>query len=417
MTITTAAPDINLSDRLPETLAEIRARFAPIFERIARGAVHRERERELPFEAVRELREAGFGALRLPVEYGGAGLRLGELFDLLIDLGAADSNLPQLLRGHIAFIETWLVQPESPRRREWFQAIGRREILFGNAQAERGATSDQQTEITEVGGALAVTGTKYYSTGTLFADWIWSAARFRGRPVAFAIRADTPGITRIDDWDGFGQRLTGSGTTIYDGARVDPENILDWDESAESRPTAYTTGLYQAILLASLAGISRATKTEAIDFVRPRTRTFGKPGSAHPREDVLVQSVIGEVASLNFVVEAAVRAAIAGLEAADAPRAEGIVPTEAAYERALIGVFETQQVVIELTLRATTRLFEVGGASATAQGRALDRLWRNARTISSHNPAIHRAAALGDHYLNGTGLKSPIQLAREASEA
>jgi hypothetical protein len=34
----------------------------------------------------------------------------------------------------------------------------------------------------------------------------------------------------------------------------------------------------------------------------------------------------------------------------------------------------------------------------------LDRHWRNARTISVHNPAIQKARAIGDHLLNGADL-------------
>jgi hypothetical protein len=41
-------------------------------------------------------------------------------------------------------------------------------------------------------------------------------------------------------------------------------------------------------------------------------------------------------------------------------------------------------------LAETTELFEVGGASAVGTGHALDRHWRNVRTIASHNPAIQR---------------------------
>ena len=55
-----------------------------------------------------------------------------------------------------------------------------------------------------------------------------------------------------------------------------------------------------------------------------------------------------------------------------------------------------------MMLEAATLVFEVGGASATSETRRLDRHWRNARTAASHNPAIHREAAIGDHLLNGT---------------
>lgn len=66
-----------------EALAQ---RFRPIFARIAEGAVARERERTLPYEPIRWLKEAGFGAVRIPVAFGGAGASLPQLFQLLIEL-------------------------------------------------------------------------------------------------------------------------------------------------------------------------------------------------------------------------------------------------------------------------------------------------------------------------------------------
>ncbi|WP_247436091.1 acyl-CoA dehydrogenase family protein [Bradyrhizobium sp. 139] len=57
---------------------ELEKRFAPVFQRIAAGAVERERNRALPFEAITLLKEAGFGALRVPVEFGGLGASLRQ---------------------------------------------------------------------------------------------------------------------------------------------------------------------------------------------------------------------------------------------------------------------------------------------------------------------------------------------------
>jgi alkylation response protein AidB-like acyl-CoA dehydrogenase len=121
--------------------ARIERTFAPLLVEIAAGAVERERERRLPVDEVRALRDAGFGALRVPRRFGGWGASLQQLFRLLIALGEADANLPQLLRGHIAFVETQLALPPSALRTEWLSRIAAGEVLFGNAQAERGESS------------------------------------------------------------------------------------------------------------------------------------------------------------------------------------------------------------------------------------------------------------------------------------
>ena len=56
--------------------ASLAARFRPIFQRIAEGALEREHTRTLPHAPIQWLKEAGFGAVRVPVEYGGGGASL-----------------------------------------------------------------------------------------------------------------------------------------------------------------------------------------------------------------------------------------------------------------------------------------------------------------------------------------------------
>lgn len=401
-----ALGDPGLDDRIAAT-------FDPILAEIAAGAVERERDRRLPFDEVKRLTAAGFGAIRVPRDFGGWGASLEQEFRLLIKLGEADSNLPQLLRGHVAFVETQRGLPDSQVRSAWLTRIAGGTLLFGNAQAERGDASAVSTTLTERDGRLLLNGRKFYSTGTLFADWIWSGAvrESDGQHVALAVRADALGVTRVDDWDGFGQRLTGSGTTVFDDVEIDPRHVLPWTESDEGRPLAYTQALYQLILLASLTGIAGAVLRDAVAFVRPRTRTFGIPGTSVPREEAPVQGVVGRLGSIRFAVEAATLEAVRRLEHADRTRTHDDTDT-ARYEGALAAAFEAQQIVLPLVLEATSLLFEVGGASAVSSGLALDRHWRNARTISSHNPAIYRQRILGDYYLNGTPPTAQLQHAK-----
>jgi len=102
---------------------DLRARFIPIFEKIAAGAVERERNRALPFDEIGLLREAGFGALRVPVEFGGLGATLRQTFDLLIPLAAADSNLSQALRVHFNIVEELRLNKDELVKARWLKPI------------------------------------------------------------------------------------------------------------------------------------------------------------------------------------------------------------------------------------------------------------------------------------------------------
>jgi alkylation response protein AidB-like acyl-CoA dehydrogenase len=149
-----------------------------VFSHIAEGALARERSRSLPYEPIEWLRQAGFGAVRVPVEYGGAGASASQLVQLLIELAEADSNLPQALRGHFAFVEDRLNAEPGPQRDVWFHRFVAGELV-GNAWTEVGnvAIGDVITRVTRDGAGWVVNGSKYYSTGSIFAGWIDVFAR------------------------------------------------------------------------------------------------------------------------------------------------------------------------------------------------------------------------------------------------
>ncbi|MFF0341700.1 acyl-CoA dehydrogenase family protein [Kribbella sp. NPDC004875] len=384
---------------------DLASRFRPIFERIAEGAVARERDRELPFKEIEWLREAGFGAVRVPVAYGGSGASLPQLFRLLIELGEADSNLPQLLRGHFAFTEARLIDTDQHARERWGREIAGG-ALIGNASSELGNSSLADTRTTLSPDGL-LNGTKYYSTGTLFADWISVGGVRADDRVSVSVPADSAGITRSDDWDGFGQRLTGSGTTVFEDVEVAPENIYQFRDRGPSHLLAF----FQLVLLATLAGIGRAVVRDAVGFVKPRDRTYAAAVNPVPREDPLVQQVVGQLSAWSFTAEAAVLAAAEQTgEAADAARAGVLTP--GLVDAAEVATYQAQLTVIDLVLRAATTLFEVGGASATSTTRQLDRHWRNARTVANHNPAIYKSRLIGDYLLNDVAPSSAWNAAR-----
>ncbi len=377
----------------------LQARFKPLFEQIGAGAIEREQQRQLAFDAVNLLRDAGFSALRVPQVHGGAGISLPVLFGLLIDLAEADSNLPQIVRAHFGFVEGRLASRDAASQDYWFAKVVAGQ-LWGAAMAERSDSSTNSVSLAAAEDGWRLNGEKYYCTGTIYADWVAAVAMHDKDFFSVVVAVDAPGVTRIDDWDGFGQRLSGSGTTRFDNVAVPAEHVLRRFKPGELRAESYISSFYQLFHLATLAGIARAALRDATEFVQGRTRAFGVPGQSSPKDDPLVQRVIGRLSSLAYASETLVLATAQVLE--NVHQAE-LTETahEADYVEADIRTFQAQQLVLEQVLEATTLLFEVGGASATSQARRLDRHWRNARTLASHNPAIYRERALGNYYLNG----------------
>lgn len=379
-------------------------RFRPIFERIAVGASSREQDHRLPYEQIRELTDAGFGALRVPVADGGLGATLPQLFRLLTELAAADSSIPQALRGHFAFVEDRLVS-SGAQRPVWLARFVAGEIV-GNSWTEVGQVTigDVLTRVRPaVGGnpgELRVNGTKYYSTGSIFADWIDTFAQLgdTGKNVIAVVNAHQPGVTHSDDWDGFGQRTTGSGTSTFVDAVVEEVNVIDFDTRF-----AYQTAFYQAVLLSVLAGTIRAAERDIAGEVKARTRIFSHGNSSSFATDPQILQVVGEVSAQAFAADAVVEKAARALQGAY----EGAFlddPTEddRRNDAAELATAQAQVVLVALATRATSDIFDALAASGVSASRNLDRHWRNARTVASHNPWVFKARIVGDYVVNGT---------------
>jgi alkylation response protein AidB-like acyl-CoA dehydrogenase len=69
---------------------------------------------------------------------------------------------------------------------------------------------------------------------------------------------------------------------------------------------------------------------------------------------------------------------------------------------AAVAVYEAQITTTDEALAAATVLFDALGSSALDISLALDRHWRNARTITSHNPRVYKERLVGAWHLNGT---------------
>jgi alkylation response protein AidB-like acyl-CoA dehydrogenase len=377
---------------------DLAAPFRPVFHRIREGATQRERNRVLPFEQIQWLKDAGFGAVRAPKEYGGGGATLPELFALLAELAEADSNLTQALRVHFAYVEDVLNSRDLGRRERWFMRIAGGDII-GGAWTEVGEAkmASFSTRVSEKNGRLTLTGKKYYTTGSLFADWIdVGAVNDVDETVSAVIATKAPGVDIADDWDGFGQRLTASGGATFTAVPVEPEHVARGEERF-----GYSAAYVQQVHHATLVGIARAASGDAARAVAERRRNYSHAAAARSSADPQVLQVVGKVHSLTYAAGAVMLKAAEALERSFEQRG-GVDLREAANIAAEIEIAQAQTTISSLVLEATSALFDALGASATSVSKSLDRHWRNARTVTSHNPRIYKDRIVGDFVVNGT---------------
>jgi alkylation response protein AidB-like acyl-CoA dehydrogenase len=378
-----------------------------LLAQVAEGASERERALEAPFAAIDLVRETRLGALRIPAKDGGGDASLRQLFEVLIALAEADSNVAHILRVHFAFVERLRAGFDPGRRDHWVGLVNEGKI-FGNAiseQSKRQVGMNFETLLTPdpTGEGLRLNGEKFYSTGSMYSDFVQIYASTPEETIAaVTLPIDREGMAVLDDWDGFGQRLTGTGTTRLDDVRVKPDEVVDLGSHAdlELAPGIYGAFL-QLYLQAVTVGILRAVRNDAVALVRRRRRAFSYSTEDLPARDPQILQVVGGIAADAFAGEAIVLAAAERIEAAAESVVDGLPDPELA-EAAQVAAAEAKVAIDAFAPRAATALFDAGGASATQATANLDRHWRNIRTISTHNPTFSKASAVGDFLVNGT---------------
>jgi alkylation response protein AidB-like acyl-CoA dehydrogenase len=372
---------------------------------IAAGASEREAKRIAPHEQIRQIADAGLGRLRIPVAEGGAGVSLRDLFEFLIQLAEADSNVAHILRVHYWFVEAQLQRPAADPLRARNIGLVNQGHIFGNAfseQSQRAVGLYFDTTLTPdaSGRGHRLNGKKYYSTGSLYSTYtLVFASTPRGNVAAATIPIAREGVKLEDDWDGFGQRLTGTGSTILDNVFVSEDEVEEYGPPDGPQPPTYQYAFLQLFLQAVAAGILRAVRNDSVALVRRRKRSFSHAQAKEPTADPQILQVVGEIAADSFAADAIVLAAADVIERAAWSVKEGL-PDRALAERAQITAAQAKVAIDRFAYATASQLFDVGGASATQAIYNLDRHWRNARTASTHNPTFAKATAVGDFYVN-----------------
>lgn len=376
--------------------------WAELLSNIGSGARDRDLNDENPFDQVATLKRAGFGTLRLPAEFGGPGLTVPQLFSAVIDVAKADPIVAHIFRAHFWFVEERL----RSRSRRWLHTVSEGKI-FGNAFSEKGSQAVGSLVfntrlLPHPAGGYRLDGEKFYSTGTLFADYLTTTATTDHDSVAtVVVPAGRAGVQIIDDWDGFGQRRTGTGTTTFTGVAVAEDEVLgDSPYDAEPVPTVQYASL-QLYIHAVVAGILADVVDDGIALLRSRERSFSHALAERPADDPLLQRQLGELASTAYIARAAVLDAAEAIGAATDSEVDGVPDADLAAE-AQLKVAKVKVHLDDIAPTAATRLLELGGASASSRQRNLDRHWRNIRTITLHNPVGLKARVIGQNLLHGT---------------
>ena len=360
-------------------------------------AAKRDQQRKLPWSHIEAFTRSGLGSISIGREFGGPKVSFVTLAEVFAIISAADPALGQIPQNQVGILSLIAATATQAQKDQLFTSVlqGWR---IGNAGPERGSknTLDLKARITADGENFVINGQKFYSTGALFAHWIAvKAINDDGKQVMAFVRRGTPGLRVVDDWSGFGQRTTASGTVLLNNVRVEAELVVD---SSRLNDAPNIQGAVSQLIQAAIdLGIARGAIADTISFVRERSRPWIDAKVERNSDDPYVIADIGKLHIELHAAEALLRKAGRVLDEVSAAAIDAH-----AAARASIAVAEAKVLTTELSLLASEKLFELAGSRATLAEFNLDRHWRNARVHTLHDPVRWKYHAIGAYRLNGT---------------
>jgi alkylation response protein AidB-like acyl-CoA dehydrogenase len=367
-------------------------------------------------------------AITVPAAFGGVDLPPSAVAEVVRVLAAADPNIAQIPHSHFVYLNLLRLAGTRDQRQRYFGQVlaGAR---IANAQSERGGATVAEiaTTVRPAGDRFRIDGVKFYCTGSLFADLLAVLVRLDdpeergglppGEYIAY-LPVDTAGVRIVDDWNGIGQRTTGSGTVAFEEVVVERDQLIA-RSAAVHAPTGY--GAFAQLLHAAIdAGIARGALTAATEFVRSKSRPWFESGVSRAVDDPLLIQRFGELSVALSAAEATLVAAGVAVDAAVSSRSSGDGDSGGAGSARGGGASDSVRGPVDLVAQASlavatakvladraandisAALFEVGGTRSAAADLNLHHYWRNARTHTLHDPIRWKYQHIGRALLHDT---------------
>ena len=361
------------------------------------GRDQRDQNRQLPFAEIELFSKKGLGGIRIPQAFGGAFVSNKTLAQVFRIINKADSSVGQIPQNQIALLNMIDILGNEQQKQFIFNEIlnGKR-LANGGPERNTKDTKTLSTTLNIENGRYYVDGEKFYSTGSSFAHWLAiKAIHPEGYVVLTLVDATAQGVEVIDNWNGFGQRTTSSGTVKLQRVGVDP--LLIFDERKLVEDVNYRGAFSQLMQVAIDVGIAEAAFEDTLSAVK----------KARPIVDAQVEKAsfehytLQEVGKSAVLLDAAILLLDEAAEYLDELDQLSVVSAEQAAKASIL-VAEAKVYANDAALQISEKLLELGGSRSSLSQHNLDQHWRNARVHTLHDPIRWKLHALGNYYLNNT---------------
>lgn len=359
------------------------------------GRNERDQKRQLPFAEIDLFSQKGLGGIRIPQNFGGAFVSNKTLAHVFRIINKADSSVGQIPQNQIALLNMMNIMGTEQQKMFIFNEIlqGKR-LANGGPERNTKDTKTLNTLLTIKDGHYFLDGEKFYSTGSSFAHWLAiKAIHPEGHVVLVVVDHQAAGVEVVDNWNGFGQRTTSSGTVKLNHVEVDP--FLIFDERLLGNAPNYRGAFSQLMQVAIDVGIAEAAFSDTLSAVQKARPIV----DANVEKASLEHYTLQEVGKSNVLLDAAILLLDEAAEYLDELDQLDAVTDEQAAKASIL-VAEAKIYANDAALHISEKLLELGGSRSSLSQHNLDQHWRNARVHTLHDPVRWKLHALGDYYLN-----------------
>lgn len=375
---------------------DLRQSAQELAARLKASAVERDRAGALPFAEIDWLRQSKLLQLLVPAAAGGADGYWSQAVAATRIVAAADGSIGHLLGYHYLNYLSAVVGALPVQRAQIEHGIVEDNWFLGDSVNPL----DPGLVVTREGDTIRLEGKRSFATGAAVADRILLTFRLGERGFVTLLPRERAGVRPNADWDNLGQRLSASGSLSFDGVEIAVEEVLGAgpDAPEPAATPSPISAMIQTMLSVIQLGVAEGALATGAEYTRERSRAWFKSGVDRASDDPLIAAPYGY---LSARLAAAGALADATALALDRALARGKDLT--AEERAAVSVqsFQLKIVTTEVALETTSKIYELMGARASANRFGFDRYWRDARTLSLHDPLAYKALEVGRFVLTG----------------
>lgn len=262
-----------------------------------------DRKESIPAELIDKMARKGYLSTILPQENGGLGLDMVTFGLLNEEIGRACSSTRSLLTVHGMVSYAILRWGSQQQKESWLPRLATGEVIAAFALTEPNVGSDAksiETTAEQRDAVYVLNGQKKWITCGQIADLFLVFAQCAGKPSAFLVERNSPGLTTKPIQGLLGTRASMVAQVHLDDCRVRQENLIGGLGFGFSAVALSALDLGRYSVAWGCVGIGQACLEACLEYTRKR-KQFGKPLQDHQLIQQMIANMVTNVRAARLL--------------------------------------------------------------------------------------------------------------------